>query len=154
MSQDSVVTEEMKGMVGKEWGPSTYEIEKGWIKRFADAIDDPNPLYYDEEYAKKTRFGGIVAPPGFIAGLREDGGSDWFRDAKCSLNKGALNGGNDVEFIKHIYAGDVISVTERITGITAKETKRGMMLFCNFEKTYTNQKGELVAKMRNTGIRF
>lgn len=154
MSEESVITEEMRSKIGSEWGPTVYEVEKGWIRRCAEAIEDPNPLYYDEEYAKKTRFGGIIAPPGFIAGLRQDGGGDWFRETKCSLNTGALNGGNDVEFIKHIYAGDVISVTEKILDITERQTKRGLMLFCIFEKTYTNQKGEVVAKMRNTGIRF
>lgn len=150
----SVITDEMRKMVGHQWGPSVYEIEKGWIRRFAEAIEDPNPLYYDEAYAKKTRHGGIIAPPGFIAGLREDKGADWFRGVKCSLNTGALNGGNEVEFIKHIYAGDVISVTEKLLSIEEKQTKKGLMLFCSMEKTYTNQKGEVVAKMRNTGIRF
>ena len=154
MSSDSVITEEMRRMVGRVWGPSVYEVEKGWVRRFAEAIEDPNPVYCDEAYAKKTRFGGIIAPPGFIAGLRQDGGADWFREIKCSLNTGALNGGNEVEFLKHIYAGDVISVTEKMLSITEKQTKKGMMLFAAFEKTYTNQKGEVVAKMRNTGIRY
>ena len=36
------------------------------IKKFADAMDDRNPLYWDEEYAGNSRFGSIIAPPGFF----------------------------------------------------------------------------------------
>jgi len=40
-----------------------YDVTDKDIRRFAQAIDDPNPLYYDEEYAKKTIYKGIIAPP-------------------------------------------------------------------------------------------
>ena len=33
------------------------------ISQFARLIGDDNPLYHDEEYAKSTPYGGIVAPP-------------------------------------------------------------------------------------------
>ena len=38
-------------------------ITNDTIKRLVDAIGDTNPLYRDPEYAKKTRYGGIIAPP-------------------------------------------------------------------------------------------
>ncbi|MDD5094635.1 MAG: MaoC family dehydratase N-terminal domain-containing protein [Dehalococcoidia bacterium] len=155
MSQaPSAITDEMKKMIGHVWGPTVYEVEKGWIKKLAEAIEDPNPLFYDEAYAKTTRYGGIIAPPTFFAALREDAGGEWVKTAKCSLNTGAMNGGNDVEYIKPIRPGDVIGVTDKLTGIVEKDTKRGKMLFFSFEKTLTNQKGEVVAKARNTGIRY
>ena len=154
MSPESVITEEMKKMIGHVWGPTVYEVEKGWIKKLAEAIEDPNPLFSDEAYAKKTRFGGIVAPPSFFAALRQDEGGNWVQTVKCSLNKGAMNGGNDVEYYKPIRPGDVITVTDKLLNIAEKETKKGTMLFFSFEKTLTNQKGEVVAKARNTGIRY
>ena len=36
------------------------------IKKFADGIGDPNPLWSDAEYARKTRYGNIVAPPSWV----------------------------------------------------------------------------------------
>ena len=42
------------------------EVEKGAIKKYADAVDDHNPLYWDDEYAKNSRYGSIIAPPGFF----------------------------------------------------------------------------------------
>jgi acyl dehydratase len=35
------------------------------IRRWALSIGDDNPLYVDPAYAKKTRWGRVVAPPGF-----------------------------------------------------------------------------------------
>ena len=34
--------------------------------KFADGIGDPNPLWRNDEYAKKTRFGSIIAPPSWV----------------------------------------------------------------------------------------
>jgi len=35
------------------------------IRRWAQAMQNPNPLYYDEEYAEQSAFGRIVAPQSF-----------------------------------------------------------------------------------------
>ena len=37
------------------------------IQKFADGIGDTNPLWTDPEYAAKTRYGTIVAPPGGLS---------------------------------------------------------------------------------------
>jgi acyl dehydratase len=36
------------------------------IRHFADGLGDTNPLWTDEEYAKRTKWGGIIAPPCFL----------------------------------------------------------------------------------------
>ncbi len=38
-------------------------LTKEMIQKLAKAIGDLNPLYFDEEYAKKSSFGGLIAPP-------------------------------------------------------------------------------------------
>ena len=35
------------------------------IRRWAYAIGDGNPLWLDDDYAKKTRWGAILSPPTF-----------------------------------------------------------------------------------------
>ena len=154
MTDESAITEGMKKMIGHEWGPNSYEVDKRWIRTFAEAIEDPNPLFYDEEYAKKTRFGGIIAPTGFPTALRQEEGGEWLKAEPCSLNTGTLNGGNELENVKPIRPGDTITVLDKLVDIKEKETKRGTMLFFSFERTYTNQNGEVVAIGRNTGIRY
>jgi hypothetical protein len=63
LAEETVITDEMRAAIGIQSEPSVIEIEKGMTKRFAQAIEDPSPLWQNEEYA---RYGGIVAPPGFI----------------------------------------------------------------------------------------
>ena len=36
------------------------------IRKYVNGIGDMNPLYRDKEYAAKTRYGTIIAPPAFI----------------------------------------------------------------------------------------
>lgn len=67
MAEESLLTAEIKAMVGQETNlPILEEIGKTSIIRYAHAISDLNPLYFDEEYAKKTEFGGVIAPPTYI----------------------------------------------------------------------------------------
>ncbi|MCJ7833134.1 MAG: MaoC family dehydratase N-terminal domain-containing protein, partial [Deltaproteobacteria bacterium] len=36
------------------------------IRHFVDGVGDVNPLYRDPEYAAKTRYGRLVAPPSWL----------------------------------------------------------------------------------------
>lgn len=47
---------------GKEYAPIKFKVEKAHIAAFAQAVDDPNKLYFDEKYAAKTKYKGIIAP--------------------------------------------------------------------------------------------
>ena len=51
--------------VGCRSEPVANVVEKGAVRKFAEAIGDPNPLYVDEEAAKASRYGGLIAPPTF-----------------------------------------------------------------------------------------
>ena len=67
MSEDSLLTPDIKAMVGLETNlPNLESIDKTTIIRYVQAISDLNPLYIDEEYAKETDYGGIIAPLTFI----------------------------------------------------------------------------------------
>jgi len=39
------------------------------IRRWVMAMDYPNPLHWDEEFARTTKFGGLVAPQSMCASL-------------------------------------------------------------------------------------
>ena len=49
--------------------PFNHEAHKDTIRHFANCYGDDNPLFCDEDYAKDTRWGGIVAPPQYIITL-------------------------------------------------------------------------------------
>lgn len=42
------------------------------VRRYAISVGDDNPMYRDAEYAKGTRWGGVIAPPGFDSSMGLD----------------------------------------------------------------------------------
>jgi uncharacterized protein len=48
------------------WGPfrmTRDAVTETAIRRFCEVAEDGNPVYWDEEYARTTRFGRVIAPP-------------------------------------------------------------------------------------------
>ena len=152
MAQESSITEEMRKAIGVESAPVVFDVEKGAVKKFAQAIEDPNPLFQDETVAKKSKYGGIIAPPTFPSMLRNPAVVDRIFNFDTPL-KGLLNGGNELEFFKPIKVGDVITVTAKINDVKERTGGMGKMIFFFNEVTYKNQKGEVVCIGRQTLIR-
>ena len=68
-----------------------FPVEASHVLMFARAVGDKNPIYSDEEYAKGTEPGGIIAPPTFVQAsaqfdpdyfLRPKVGEAWFGSGK------------------------------------------------------------------------
>ena len=153
MTQSLVITEEMKKMIGVEHDPSYIEIEKEPIRRWADAIGDPNPLYHDEEYARKLGYRSIIAPPSFLANYEYPVKASKFTKFPRITTRG-LNSGNEYEFYKPVQAGDRIAKTLRVASIIEREGKLGKMIIVTSEFLFRNQDGELVGIGRHIGIHY
>jgi hypothetical protein len=52
VTEGSLVTDKLTSLLGQISPPAVLQVEAGAIARYADAIDDPNPLYRNVEYAK------------------------------------------------------------------------------------------------------
>jgi len=164
-----MLPEEMAPFIGKSIGVVACEVEKGSIKRFADAVEETNPLYWDEDYAAKSKFGSIIAPPGFFGWpVKLPPGATFQRptdiadppettDAmRAALAKAGyanvLDGGIEYEFFLPIRAGDALTAKSIIKEVREREGKTGKMAFVIIETSYTNKKNELVAVQRSTAI--
>ncbi|MFC1978075.1 MaoC family dehydratase N-terminal domain-containing protein [Chloroflexota bacterium] len=154
MVEDSVITDEMRSMIGVESESSVFEIEKEPIRRWAEAIGDTNSLYRDEEYARKKGYGSIIAPPGFVAQYAYPVKAGQARIGFRNPFTRRLNGGNEYEFFKTVQAGDVLTATTKLVGIYQREGRMGKMLFVINETTFKNQDGEVAAKTRHTRIYY
>ena len=141
MGEESVITDELKSLMDVEFGPEVYEVEKWWLKKFAEAIDDPNPKWKE------------IAPPTFTTGFILEELPKAILTPKCPLAY-VLNGGNELEYFQPIRLGDTITVTGKITDMREREGHLGKMLIIYSEEIYTNQRGKVVAKCRNTNIRY
>lgn len=139
-----------KFAIGKTTGTHTMEVEKGHIRRFAQAIGDDNPLYFDEEYARKSRYGGIIAPPTFptVFGFE---GERVFEGLEFDRSR-LLHGEQEYEYFQPIKAGDTISYRTSIVAVVNKQGKSGPMDIVTTEMTGHNQKSEKVFLARSTVV--
>jgi acyl dehydratase len=137
------------------------EIERGAVRRYADAVGNDNPLYHDEKYITGSRYGNIIAPPGFFGWpikpvKATTGHPDIVKELQEVLARGGfpriLDGGIEYEFYLPVRAGDILVASAMIEDIAEKEGKSGRMLVCQFQTTYLNQNGDLAAKSRQTFI--
>ena len=115
-------------------------IDKQEMIAFAEKYDNI-PLHTDEEYAKSTRFGGLIAP-GMMSGL-----SVWAKYLEVDLFGDELVAGKStkVEWFRPVYPGDILSSKGEITSLTERNGKNGIVEITI--STY-NQNGDFV--MKNT----
>jgi acyl dehydratase len=151
MTNEDLVLDEFKKLVGQQMEPEVWEAGREHIKWFAQAIGDSNPLWQDKAYAAKSRYKNIIAPPLFLvdSGLVKLVG----RLVDMAPHLANINGGTEIEYFRPIEAGDTITTVAKLADAQMKTGKAGSLIFLVFEVTYTNQRGELVAILRNTFIR-
>lgn len=142
----------------------TFYVEKGAIEKYVDAVDDPNPIYWNEDYAKKSKYGSLTAPPGFygwpsIMKMKTEnrplplaiGGE--LAQALAEVGYGrVVNGTMAFEFFQPVYAGDVLTSEAVIESIVEKEGRSGRMVFVTTKRAYYNGKGEKVATQSHTTV--
>lgn len=146
-----MIPEEMNQCVGMVDPPTVFEVEKGAVKRYVDAVGDDNPLYTDKVYADKSRYGGLIAPPGFFGwsvGKGSIGGAVG-QVVGAAMNAGyfrILDGGISYKFNLPVRPGDTIIGSLTVDSIVEKESKSGPMYFIKFKTVYLNQNGDVVAE--------
>ena len=126
--------EELKLGMAVEISPTVIEKEK--MMAFARDYD-PIPLHTDEEYAKTTVFGKLIAP-GVMSFM-----SVWAKYLEADFFGEELLAGKStkIEWLKPVFADDVLSGKATITNLVKRNAKNGLV-----EVTIDayNQKGELV----------
>lgn len=145
MGDESLITEEYKKMLGAEGEPVVFEVEKGHLKSFAKAIGDPNPLWQDEDYAGKSRYGKLISPPLAYLDLAMFPYAKEIIEAKCPVWR-VLKGGIEVEYYRPIMVGDVITARVKLNSLAEKQGKGGKFLTMEIELNYTDQNGEPILK--------
>jgi len=121
----------LRSRIGHTVAPISATVEAGHLKRFTEAIGDPNPRWNTE------------APPTYLVALVP--ASMHLAEAE-EYGKGWLNGGP-------VRVGDRITATARVAEVYEKTGSSGSLLFIIFETDYVNQHGRTVARLRGTAIR-
>jgi acyl dehydratase len=125
------------------------------IRRWVMAMDYPNPIHWDEDFARDTKFGGIVAPQSMCVSLDYGHGA---QPACVGYIPGShlIFGGEEWWFYaSHIKPGDQLFQERWFHDYKVVETKfAGPTMFSRGDTVHTNQHGAVVAKERSTAIRY
>ena len=161
------VREGLEKYVGSEIAPPTLTpdpVNVPMMRHWVDALDDQNPVYLDEELAKGTRHGGIVAPPAMlqawsmprpkIEGIAERGGApqEMTGDSPIvALDEagyvGTLATNSELEFVRYLRPGDHLQIRGEVESISdRKRTSLGLGYFVTWITTYTTLDDEVVGR--------
>lgn len=115
-------------------------VSREAIRNYALGIGDVNPLWRDEDYAKKTRYKGIVAPLGWFYSVFPT----WVLQGLPGVH--AFHSGNDWTFYKPVFYGDTITPECIFTGFDVKTSKFAGKMVREYQRAnFYNQRKELVA---------
>jgi len=148
---DEMIAELRKriGVVWKPRQPYFNEVAtRDAIRHFCEGIGDFNPLFTDPEYAKKTAYGRVIAPPLFTYSI-------YYAAAGRGMpGVHAWHSGDDWEFYQPMVEGDTFTYENEMVDVKVKESKMaGRSLIQYHDIRYFNQRGELAAKSLNWCVR-
>jgi acyl dehydratase len=168
------VTPEVRALIGAEAEMTAWDaVERGAVRRFVQAIMDPDPVYWDDRAAGETRYGGVVAPPFYPLynfrypptlpdPLQEACTDPHFHGGSFLPRFGLpdvpgperrLNGGNEIEFFALARPGDRLTAKSSIEDIFQKTGRSGPMVFVKMRIAISNQDGQVLLINRQTSIR-
>ncbi|MEU3017229.1 MULTISPECIES: MaoC family dehydratase N-terminal domain-containing protein [unclassified Nocardiopsis] len=107
--------------LGREYpAPEAYEVTRGKIREFAEAINDLNPVYLDRASAKALGYADVIAPPTFPVILGMAGSALALSDPDLGVDfSRVVHGDQSFRYSRPLQAGDVLSTVTRITDIKA-----------------------------------
>ena len=138
-----------KHHIGHRFEPYTVEVEKGFLRLFAEAIGEEDPVYSDEAAAKAAGYRSIPAPPTYISCLQGLAKTSWPAADLLGFEKAhALHGEQSFEYFAPICAGDRLTLREQVVELLEK--KGGTLNFVVTETEVRNEAGSLLALSRET----
>ena len=131
--------------VGRVGPPRTYEVERGHIRRFVEAVGDGDPVWIDEAAARAAGHPRIPAPPTFATCLRAEDPREGLEIDWTKL----LHGEQEYTHHRPMYAGDKITVVQRIAEAYVKSGKSGDMDMMVLVTDGTDDAGQPVFSSRS-----
>ena len=136
-----------RSLLGKDHQAGPIEVTKELIQDFCKAIGETNPIYTDEEGARKAGYATIIAPPTLCTiFLRRV----IIPDIRLNFGKARFHAGQMVEPIAPIMAGDSLMASSYLKEVYPKTGRSGTMVFIVWATTFTNQRGETVAEVQES----
>jgi len=141
---------DISSVIGRETQAKSVAVEQGQIQFFAKATGAKDKIYWDLESAKAAGHPAIPAPPTFLFSLdmlAPNTDESVLQVLGVDIGQ-ILHGEQRFAYGKQIYAGDVITLTTKVTD--AYDKKGGALQFVVSETQAVNQSGESVGSMTNS----
>ncbi len=161
--------DKLQSMIGQVTGPysANDEVNAPMIRHWCEAMQDGNPLYTDEEYAKNSKYGGIIAPPPMAQAYTiprlwpayEGKEPDVLEILTKLMDESGfplvVATTTSHEFHNPMKPGDEITYTMKFTQASPlKKTSLGQGYFLTAEYTYKNQNDEIISTQLFTIFKF
>jgi acyl dehydratase len=159
MAESSVTmdTSDVDKWIGKQivfaefWDPCSATDIRRWVQ----ALDYPNPIHWDEEAAKASKFGGIVAPQSFTVAMDYGHGCHPACVGNIPGTHLIFAGEEWWYYGTPVRPGDKLIQERRFDGYSVTDTAfAGPTMFSRGDTVHRNQNGALIAKERATAIRY
>ena len=122
-----------------------YLLTRDAIHLYCRSVGEDHPLYFDEAYAKKTSYGGLIAPPSIhiLLMFACTPSDDWMR------SPGTINAGQSWSYNIPARPGDTITLKARALDKFIRHDR----LFVVHDNVFFNQHGQVICSGRGQTIR-
>lgn len=138
-----------RALIGRRSDPVVNEVERGAVRRFAEALGLTDEVHFDEKAAQAAGYRGLLAPMTFPITFRS---SIELRDALALGQRGLLHADQSFEYFRPICAGDSIQVIAVIADVSERSGATGPMDVVVVEDEGRDDGGNLVYRSRKTLI--
>lgn len=156
----SAIPPELQALVGLELPSSAVEIDRASVRMWARSTGETNPIYYDVESARRAGHPDLPCPPGFLGryayvpGLTDPTSSvpataSFLPPVPADFTQN-LHGSLGVRTFRRLYAGEQLTATSRIEGVSEREGRLGRMIRVDTLDTYRDAAGAVVAEKFDT----
>jgi acyl dehydratase len=133
--------------VGKRSTKVKNVVERGAVKKFAEAIGDLHPIYFDEETGRKSRYQNNIAPPTFPRTF------DYGEIEGLNLpNKGLIHGEQTFHYERPLVVGEVILCYSEVKKYFEKKGNFGEMGFLIVENVGEDLAGNTIFSSTSTVV--
>jgi acyl dehydratase len=158
----SVITPELRAWIGRQSPARDLEVlSASDVRRYVDATGDENPLWLDDEFARKAGYRGRLLPPTLVGWIpfsfregTERANSDP-TDLRRQLPlppeyKNVRNAGSETEWVQPAYLGEQLSTRSSVVDISARQGRAGLGIYIAQEEEVVNSAGQVVLRRRHT----
>lgn len=134
-------------IIGKQSEKVINEVERGAVKKFANAIGDSHPIYVDRAYGRKSRYKNNIAPPTFPRVF--DYGS--IEELKLP-NAGLIHGEQEFEYKRPLVVGETLQCYSKVENYEEKQAKSGNLGFLTVNNIGEDGTGEKIFNAKTVTI--